>query len=51
MTVTTVVNCDFEELLNVVTGGEKDLCSLLKFVNITIKIDQMWEDKNKRVAA
>lgn len=43
ITVTTVVNYeanDFGELLNVVTGGEEDLCSLLKFVKITIKTNQ-----------
>lgn len=54
ITVITVDNYeanDFGELLNVVTGGEEDLCSLLKFVMITIKKNQMWEDKNMCVAA
>lgn len=49
--VSSDVANNFGELLNVVTGGEEDLCSLLKFVKITIKINQMWEDKNKCVVA
>jgi hypothetical protein len=41
---------DFGELLNIGTGGEGDFSSLLKFVMITIKLNELFEGKNRCVA-